>query len=409
MKIGAFAKKFNINRETVRYYTDKLLLNPIKTRTHYDYSEDCVEDMRTILRLKEMGFTLKEIASYLSFFRNSTKNMLAMKEELFDFFDKKIADIDNKIEELKASRIELLNRLNEIKDRYKTEEGEEERIGFPIEFLSKLICPICGSPLTVENGEIFRNYIMSGQIICNCGYKAAIKDGIIVFDGVDYEDIIEEKLQYLNEDELMPPEYTSVMHASCNWIQEKLQKEALEGKIIFDPMTQGVIRSNQIIERLTEKGEDFYFIGMDIHYPQVQNFKKLLSMNKNRPKTIFLAGSYENAPIERGSCDYISCFFGLQTYSVYQNDFPIDNILEFLKQDGKWFETFCCVNDKRLISEKYRSIQNTIACDTIKDKMSDKLHVSFVNAGETDRKSELSIFFKDGAKVNFFSFVGEKR
>src|SRR6056297_2575326 len=202
MKIGEFAQKFNINKETVRFYTTKLLLNPIKTRTHYDYSEKCVEDMKTILRLKDMGFTLQEIAKYLTFFRNSTKRTLFMKDELFDFFNQKIKDMERQIEELVVAKEELTVRRDEVKNKYEMIHQKEQKKGLPITFLNTLSCPKCSANLSVENGDIHHNEIVSGTLHCECGYTAQIKEGIIVVEGVLYENPIYDQLNLLKGDEI---------------------------------------------------------------------------------------------------------------------------------------------------------------------------------------------------------------
>ena len=409
MKIGEFAQKFNINKETVRFYTDKLLLNPIKTRTHYEYSDKCIEDMTTILRLKDMGFTLQEIAKYLSFFRNSTKRTLFMRDELFQFFDQKIQDMDEQIEELIQAKEELINRLDEIKEKYEIVQQKQEKTGLPLNTLNTLACPICSKPLSIDNGEIHRNEILSGTLQCECGYRAEIKEGIIVFDGVVYENPIYDQLILLKGDEVSPPEYSSLVSGANNWVQEQLSKENLQGKIIFDYMTQGGVRDNQILEKLMEKGEQFLYIAMDLHFDQVLNFKRILSMQEKRPKVIYLAGSYENAPIKKGTCDYVTSFLGLQTYSISQNQFPIKGILDFLKPEGKWLETFACVSDPKMVNEKFKNQRNTLYCKYIKEKLSDQMQISFVSAGETSEKGELSFYLKEDAQLAFFSFIGQKK
>src|SRR6056297_1957299 len=409
MKIGEFAQKFNINKETVRFYTDKLLLNPIKTRTHYEYSDKCVEDMTTILRLKDMGFTLHEIAKYLSFFRNSTKRTLFMRDELFQFFDQKIQDMNEQIEDLTQAKEELIRRRDEIKEKYETVQKKQEKSGLPLDCLNKLCCPHCSAPLSIENGEITHNHILSGILQCDCGYSATIKEGIIVFDGVIYENPIYDQLILLKGDELSPPEYSSLVSGANNWVQEQLYKENLDGKTIFDYMTQGGVRDNQILEKLMEKEEEFLYIAMDLHFDQILNFKHILSMQEKSPKVIFLAGSYENAPIKRKSCDYITSFLGLQTYSISHDQFPIDGILEFLKLEGKWFETFACVADPKMVNKKFQDKRDTLHCQYVKNKLSEEMITSFVSAGETHEKGELSFYLEDEAQLTFFSFIGQKK
>ncbi|MFP4462042.1 MAG: MerR family transcriptional regulator [Thermotogota bacterium] len=409
MKIGEFAQKFNINKETVRFYTNKLLLNPIKTRTHFEYSEKCVEDMTTIMRLKDMGFTLQEIAKYLSFFRNSTKRTLFMRDELFQFFDQKIQDMEEQIEDLIQAKEELINRRDEIKEKYEIVQQKQENIGLPLDCLNKLACPKCSANLSIENGDIAHNYIMNGTLHCECGYTAQIKEGIIVFDGVIYENPIYDQLNLLKGDEVSPPEYTSIVSGANNWVQQQLVKENLQGKIMFDYMTQGGVRDNQILERLMEKDEVFLYIAMDLHFDQILNFKRILSMQEKSPKVIFLAGSYQNAPIKRNSCDYITSLLGLQTYSISHGQFPIKGILDFLKPEGKWFETFACVADPKMVNEKFRDKRDTLHCQYVKNKLSEEMKTSFVSAGETQEKGELSFYLKEDAQLAFFSFIGQKK
>src|SRR6056297_1287985 len=126
LKIGEFAARFDVKKETVRFYTDKNLLTPVKIGNFYDYDRNCIEDMKTILQLKEMDFNLEEISKYLSFFRVSTKNMIAMKQALIDLFKGKIADVDFKIDEYQKARLELSRKLEDIVAFEDYEEGREE-------------------------------------------------------------------------------------------------------------------------------------------------------------------------------------------------------------------------------------------------------------------------------------------
>jgi len=62
LKIGEFANLFDVKKETVRFYTDKNLLTPVKIGSFYDYDRNCVVDMNKILELKDMDFNLEEIS-----------------------------------------------------------------------------------------------------------------------------------------------------------------------------------------------------------------------------------------------------------------------------------------------------------------------------------------------------------
>jgi len=408
LKIGEFANLFDVKKETVRFYTDKNLLTPIKIGNFYDYDRNCVEDMKTILQLKEMDFNLDEISKYLSFFRISTKNMIAMKQELIDLFKDKIADVDSKIDEYQKARMELSHKLEDIIAFEDYEEGREKELGFPLDFLPLLYCPDCGKPLMVKNGEILYNYLMEGQFSCDCGYTAKIVEGILVFEGAIFSDPFEEHPEFNDVEKTLTPEYISAVSASARWIQEQFLKEDLEGKILFEHSTQSGIMGNRLIDVLAEKNPNFTYIGLDSFFMMVKNFKKILSMNDVIPRTIFMCGNYDKVPLQKSSCDFINSCFGLQSFSIYNTRFPVEEVAAFLKPSGKWFETFFCVSDKRFVANEYSNIKEAFHCESIKQALSILKKTSFVETGEITDKGELSFYVKDEAKVSFFSFVGEK-
>ena len=131
-------------------------------------------------------------------------------------------------------------------------------------------------------------------------------------------------------------------------------------------------------------------------------------MNDIIPRTVFMSGNYDKIPIRKSTCDFISSCFGLQSYSIYNTKFPVEEVLSFLKPNGKWFETFFCVSEKRLVAEEYSNIAETFHCQSIKNALSKMRKYSFVDTGEITDKGEINYYVKDDAKVSFFSFVGEK-
>lgn len=63
-KIGEFAKICNLSVKTLRFYADERLLVPrkIDIYTGYRYYDDAnIDDVKKIIELKNMGFSLEEI------------------------------------------------------------------------------------------------------------------------------------------------------------------------------------------------------------------------------------------------------------------------------------------------------------------------------------------------------------
>ena len=86
MRIGDFAKKYDMNVTAVRYYIDNALLTPQRKNNQYIFDQSCIDDMNKILEYKECGLTLEEIE--LMFFLEKTskfqdETILQIVQDLF--------------------------------------------------------------------------------------------------------------------------------------------------------------------------------------------------------------------------------------------------------------------------------------------------------------------------------------
>ena len=61
MRIGDFAKKYNMNVTAIRYYIENALLTPQRKNNQYIFDQSCIDDMDKVLEYKECGLTLEEI------------------------------------------------------------------------------------------------------------------------------------------------------------------------------------------------------------------------------------------------------------------------------------------------------------------------------------------------------------
>ena len=110
-RIGEFSKITNIPVKTLRYYDEIGLLKPeeIDIFTNYRYyGESNKEDLKIILELKSVGFTLEEIKNNWDNFTNDV--MLEKKKELLQqatFIEEQIIKIDNLRSKISNNRIML--------------------------------------------------------------------------------------------------------------------------------------------------------------------------------------------------------------------------------------------------------------------------------------------------------------
>ncbi|MFH5831483.1 MerR family transcriptional regulator [Halalkalibaculum sp. DA3122] len=131
-KIGEVARRADVNRETVRYYERRELIDePDRRRSGYRiFTQKHIDQIKFIKRAQELGFTLSEI-----------KELLALRidhpdscEEVQRKTEAKLKDVRQKIEDLKRIRTVLRELIDSCKGEGKTEdcvilralEGENE-------------------------------------------------------------------------------------------------------------------------------------------------------------------------------------------------------------------------------------------------------------------------------------------
>lgn len=105
MKSGEFIRKFNITRDTLRYYIKLGLIKPSKNPNGYmKFDEDDEDIMYFILSAKKVGFTLSEIKSVLSDIEGEP-----CKHQAF------LKYIDNKSEQLEKEKKTIIQRQTKLK------------------------------------------------------------------------------------------------------------------------------------------------------------------------------------------------------------------------------------------------------------------------------------------------------
>jgi Hg(II)-responsive transcriptional regulator len=120
LTIGKVARGAGLAIDTVRYYErEGLLHKPARTPSGYrQYSADAVTRLRFICQAKELGFSLREIKELLSL-RVGTGGSC---REVKDRAERKIADVDRRIAQLKHMRRALAKLAAECSGRGPTTE-----------------------------------------------------------------------------------------------------------------------------------------------------------------------------------------------------------------------------------------------------------------------------------------------
>jgi Zn(II)-responsive transcriptional regulator len=99
MNIGRLAELAQVKIDTIRYYERQgLLLPAARSASGYrQYTHSDLERLRFILRSKELGFSLAEIADLLSLTRDRQSDMRGVKRKA----EQRLEQVEQKIAELR--------------------------------------------------------------------------------------------------------------------------------------------------------------------------------------------------------------------------------------------------------------------------------------------------------------------
>ena len=110
MQIGEIASATGLSRDTLRFYEKRGLLRARRGANGYrDYPPEAVDWLRYIRLAQTLGFSLAEIEADLPLLAEPESSAPQLRAAL----ERKLEDIDRRIEGLHALRGELARRLGE--------------------------------------------------------------------------------------------------------------------------------------------------------------------------------------------------------------------------------------------------------------------------------------------------------
>ena len=115
--IGELADELAVTTRAIRFYEAKGLIAPARRGIARSYTRRDRARLRLILRGKNLGFSLEEIAQYLMLYDadpaqiTQTQMLLARVERAIDDLQMKRADLDRTLKELKKIRSQCTEHL----------------------------------------------------------------------------------------------------------------------------------------------------------------------------------------------------------------------------------------------------------------------------------------------------------
>lgn len=329
MKIGTFARKFNLNISTIRFYINNGLLTPDRVGGQYELGRECVSDMEKILKYKKYYFTLEEI------------QLLFFMEKASRFQDEIVLEVcadilKGKRKQLIAERDDLTHFIGEIEkeienlSKFTAEHATED--GVPFSMIPFLYCPNCQKPLKLDSASLSNGKILQGILSCECGYNAAISDGIILckdyaeetpfkaFENV--ESVMAMKNQFSSS-------YRMLIAKTYIWIYNKIAGYRDGTRNIM----AGPFTFNFLLEYIEKLGKDNIYIVFDPSLKRIEKIKKYLSSWDYA--VVYIVGKPDELPLKHGTVDiYIDDYSTVNSLFTY-NTFSTECLGQFLKNSGE--------------------------------------------------------------------------
>ena len=331
MKIGAFAKKYDINPSAVRFYVDKALITPKRENGQNVFDDTCCGQMEKILKYKHFRFTLEEIERIFYYENLSNLKDNRVINEIVGILMQKKALIEQEIVITNA----VINDINEEINYYKKILNQGTAIQntyVPLESFNILCCPACGKDLLLENASLEADGIKEADVKCDCGYSVTIKDGILLCQGYTEES----PLRLFENDEGIiattrdfSRSYRELLGKSHLRIYQQIMHDCKSCRnILVGPLTYNFILryTNKIINGTT-------VVIVDPSLSKIREIKKYLS--DSGKQILFIAGDINRIPMRKEIIDLYIDDFSFDNCAISYNMNIFEAIAPFLKDGGK--------------------------------------------------------------------------
>ncbi len=127
--ISELAREFDISSRTIRFYEEKGLLTPRRTKGNqriYDRRDRA--RLKLILRGKRFGYSLDEISRMIGMNDIDMDEVEQIRTTL-QYGEKKLSEIEDRIHELKILRRDMLNIKKKLLQRLEVLQNREDRTG----------------------------------------------------------------------------------------------------------------------------------------------------------------------------------------------------------------------------------------------------------------------------------------
>lgn len=408
MKIGEVVKKYKVSKDTIHYYINYGLLVPPKRGSQYDFDEKTLNDLDSILDLKDLSFSLNEIHSILSLNRISGMKNKSDMDQLINIYTDKKTECEGVMEDYKRKISNLNTKIVNL--RFENSELTQSG-GVPLSMFGHLSCPICGKDFNVINATIKCNSLYAGDLVCDCGYSAIIEDGIIItpnrakslYDKPDLE-------RELYKD--LPPGMITLFQRSYNKMVDYLNRYSREESVVLETYVNAYFFMHNHIENLNPACK---YIVIDKYPETLKMYRDLMNESGSKLDILFIADDSTNYPLKKNLVDLNIDFFAVNEHQFYNHSFLLGKLKPYMSNTGTFIGTYFYFN------RGIKSIKNLISLYPESDPLNfnreyffneiNKTHLDLADWQEmgltTDSGENLGFgFHEKGEELHLMTYAG---
>ncbi|PEY34516.1 MerR family transcriptional regulator [Bacillus cereus] len=402
MKIGSFAKLYNVSVDTIRYYIELGLLVPEKKGAQFQMNQSCLDDMELILELKHLQFSLKEIQKFLSYQRLTINIDISYYQNLL--LEKKNKFLEEKKE---------LNRfIRLIDDKLKSFEQPAYsygHTGVPISFIPFFYCPYCKIQLNINNASIQDNNICEAKLTCSCGYFSSIEDGIVVTSNLEespYCILTEETMKEFT------PSFVSLKEKGDQWMIKVLKELDLSNKVVIET---NIDISVSLPKYLSSLDSDTFYIFCGFSLTMIKKLKCLIEKINSKLRIVYIQNTDYLLPLKPGSIDVMIDSITTNDVCSHKNVFPITLLHTYMNNESKIIGNYLYYHEGATSLRNFRTLYpnshshvlypNYLEPNLEKEGLKIQ-HKTII--GSTDNPGIFLDYHEQGEKVNLLGYIANR-
>ncbi|MCH3951013.1 MAG: MerR family DNA-binding protein [Acidaminococcus sp.] len=326
MKIGAFSRSVGVSIDTIRYYVSQGLLVPDVSGAQMSFGEREQRDMKIILRMKRLYFSLHEIHEYLDILRMSNMVEAESIVDIKKILSRKLDELDGKIDGLQSAKAEIAELMGQVV--LPSDKGT--RTGVPLSALSLLACPKCGGSFALTDASLDQRYIYQGRLRCTCGCEMLIEDGIVktgnTYKGAyDHPDLQRRIYHDINEN------LATNLQKCSDYIVSGMKGRAVKGQVVLEGHINGYFFLYT----------NFKSLDTGCQYVLIDKYPEMLAMYKSNIEQLhlnldilYIADASNKPPLRKHCVDLLISFTGDNEHSLYFRSPYIADMEPYLSPDA---------------------------------------------------------------------------